>query len=247
MSGSLARNLAAESNEPEEFSRQVETEAAPNTHRLRDRDYHTPATHHQWKGKRLFDIAGSLALTILLSPVLLAIAAWLVVMGGPVLFGHQRIGRDGKPFKCYKFRTMVPNASEALEQLFEREPGLRIEWLLNHKLKDDPRVTRFGEFLRKTSLDELPQLWNVFRGDMSLVGPRPIVKDEVFRYGRAIRHYLAVKPGITGLWQVSGRNDTSYGRRVAMDRLYAMNSCIGMDVRILFRTMVVVYRRSGAY
>jgi len=248
MSGSAARDLSAENNEPSESQTTPEYMALREPRSAeRIGAFQVPATHRQWPGKRVFDIVGALALFVVFSPLILCVAVWLWVTGGPILFGHQRIGKGGRPFNCYKFRTMVPNADQVLERLFEREPDLRIEWVLNHKLKDDPRVTRLGEFLRKTSLDELPQLWNVLRGEMSLVGPRPIVKDEIFRYGHAIRHYLAVKPGITGLWQVSGRNDTTYGRRVAMDRLYAMNMCVGLDTRILFRTMVVVCKRSGAY
>jgi len=248
MSGSAARDLSAENNEPSKSRATPEIPALRETRTVeRSVAFHPPATHRQWPGKRLFDVVGAIALIIAFSPLILFLAVWLWITGGPILFGHQRIGKGGKPFKCYKFRTMVPDADRALEQLFEGEPGLRIEWVLNHKLKDDPRVTRLGEFLRKTSLDELPQLWNVLRGEMSLVGPRPIVKDEIFRYGHAIRHYQAVKPGLTGLWQVSGRNDTTYERRVAMDRLYAMNMCIGLDARILFRTLIVVCKCSGAY
>jgi lipopolysaccharide/colanic/teichoic acid biosynthesis glycosyltransferase len=142
---------------------------------------------------------------------------------------------------------MVPDAERVLEELFEQSPDLRTEWVLHHKLKDDPRITRIGNVLRKTSMDELPQLWNVLKGEMSLVGPRPIVKDEIFRYGSAIRHYMAVRPGLTGLWQVSGRNDLDYRRRVAMDRAYAMRSCLMLDLRILARTALVVIAQRGAY
>jgi undecaprenyl-phosphate galactose phosphotransferase len=142
---------------------------------------------------------------------------------------------------------MVPNAEQVLDELFAKSPELREEWVLHHKLRDDPRITLVGYFLRKTSLDELPQLWNVLKGEMSLVGPRPIVQEEIFKYGRAFRHYMAVKPGITGLWQVSGRNDITYRRRVAMDRAYAMKSCFLLDLRILLRTAKVVVGQRGAY
>lgn len=202
---------------------------------------------HGWRGKRALDIFGVLILSVVFAPVILAVTAWLTATGGPVLFRHTRIGQGGKNFTCYKFRTMVANASEVLEELFERQPDLRAEWILHHKLKDDPRVTTIGKLLRSTSLDELPQLWNVLKGDMSLVGPRPIVQEEIFKYGRAIRHYLAVRPGLTGLWQVSGRNDVDYDRRVVMDRIYAMRSCFLLDVRILLRTVLVVTGRRGAY
>lgn len=210
--------------------------------------FHAPAIEHKcWPGKRIFDVLGALAIATVLAPVILLILVTLMVTGGSPVFGHQRIGKNGRRFTCYKFRTMVPNAQAALDKLIQKDPELRAEWVQHHKLKNDPRVTRLGAILRRTSLDELPQLWNVVRGDMSLVGPRPIVEDEIFRYGRAFRHYLAMKPGITGLWQVTGRNDTHYGRRVALDRMYAMRSCPGLDVRILFRTLFVVLERRGAY
>lgn len=207
----------------------------------------TTVTHAQWRGKRVLDIVGAVGLALVFSPILLSLSVWLWITGGPVLFDHTRIGRGGKRFKCYKFRTMVPDAECVLQELFERTPELRAEWILHHKLKDDPRITRVGSFLRKTSLDELPQLWNVLMGDMSLVGPRPIVKEEIFKYGHAFKHYLSMRPGITGLWQVAGRNDTSYRRRVALDRMYAMRSCLFLDLRILFRTVLVVVGRRGAY
>jgi exopolysaccharide production protein ExoY len=207
----------------------------------------TPVVHLQWRGKRLLDIFGAVGLGILALPVVVFVSAWLFLSGGPVLFRHMRVGRGGRQFVCYKFRTMVPNAEQVLDKLFECTPSLRAEWILHHKLRDDPRVTRIGYFLRRTSLDELPQLWNVLMGDMSLVGPRPIVHDEIFRYGRAIRHYLAVKPGLTGLWQVSGRNDIGYCRRVALDRAYAMRSSLRLDIWILLQTAKAITGQRGAY
>jgi len=201
----------------------------------------------QWRGKRALDFIGACVLAILFSPLIIAVSAWLFFNGRPILFGHTRIGRGGKPFICYKFRTMVPNAERMLQELFEREPKMRAEWTQKQKLKNDPRITRVGCSLRKTSLDELPQLWNVIKGEMSLVGPRPIAQDEMFRYGRAIRHYLAIKPGITGLWQVSGRNNVGYCRRVALDRAYALRSSLNVDLWILLRTVSVTITRSGAY
>ena len=210
--------------------------------------HETPLPHHrQWPGKRALDVAGALLLAVFFSPVIIFVTASLWATGGPVLFRHRRIGQAGRRFTVYKFRTMVPNAEEALQELFLKSPELREEWVVHHKLRDDPRITLVGCFLRKTSLDELPQLWNVLRGEMSLVGPRPIVQEEIFKYGRAIRHYLAMKPGVTGLWQVSGRNDVEYRRRVAMDRAYAMRSCLLLDLRILFRTVMVVVGKRGAY
>lgn len=201
----------------------------------------------QWPGKRVFDIVGALVLALVFAPVILVIVVWLGRQGGPIIFGHRRVGRSGKIFTCYKFRTMVPNAEEVLGDLLRRRPDLRAEWARDHKLREDPRVTPFGAFLRRTSLDELPQLWNVLKGDMSLVGPRPIVKQEIAKYGRAIRHYLAVRPGLTGLWQVSGRNNVEYRRRVAMDRIYATRTSLRLDLWILLQTVGVVLFRRGAY
>lgn len=203
--------------------------------------------HVPWRGKRVLDVVGVLTLGIVFFPVIVGVALWLSLTGGPVLFRHTRIGKRGNRFTCYKFRTMVRDAEHVLEELLEKRPELRQEWIQHHKLRNDPRITLIGCFLRKTSLDELPQLWNVLKGEMSLVGPRPIVQEEIFRYGRGIRHYLAVKPGITGLWQVSGRNDVGYCRRIAMDRAYAMRSCLMLDLRILLRTVAVVLGQRGAY
>lgn len=197
--------------------------------------------------KRGIDVAGALALGVAFSPLIALVICALKLDGGPVLFAHYRVGRDGRRFRVYKFRSMVVDAQTALEELLARHPELRAEWERDHKLRNDPRVTRLGRFLRKTSLDELPQLLNVLKGEMSLVGPRPIEDAELSRYGRAVRHYLASKPGITGLWQVSGRNDTDYGRRVAMDRYYAEKGSVLLDLGILARTVLVVLGRRGAY
>jgi len=142
---------------------------------------------------------------------------------------------------------MVPNAEEVLKELLARDPEAAAEWAKDRKLKQDPRVTPIGGFLRKTSLDELPQLVNVLKGEMSLVGPRPVVPDELSCYGRASRYYLASKPGMTGLWQVTGRNDTDYSRRVALDRTYAERGSFWMDLRILWQTLWVVLKNDGAY
>ncbi|MDD3765504.1 MAG: sugar transferase [Nevskiales bacterium] len=197
--------------------------------------------------KRALDIVGGLTLATVFSPVFVVVTVAMLRDDGPIFFGHKRIGKDGKTFKVYKFRTMVPNAQQVLENLLESNPEMRAEWEQDHKLRDDPRITRVGQFLRKTSLDELPQLWNVFKGEMSLVGPRPVVEAELPKYGRALRHYCATKPGITGLWQVSGRNDTDYRRRVALDRYYSERASILLDVNILLRTVWVVVGRRGAY
>jgi undecaprenyl-phosphate galactose phosphotransferase len=198
-------------------------------------------------GRRIFDIVGAILIGLLFMPFILAVIALIRLGGTPVLFRHRRIGRNGAVFKCLKFRSMVPDAENVLRRLLKEHPELRDEWTENHKLRNDPRITTIGRFLRRTSLDELPQLWNVLRGDMSLVGPRPIVRAELLRYGRQAANYLAVKPGLTGLWQVKGRSDTTYRRRVAMDKYYVRNRSMWMDLYIVAITAAVVLRRAGAY
>lgn len=197
--------------------------------------------------KRALDIAGTLVLAAVFAPLMLVIALLLRKEGGPVIYRHRRIGRAGRPFQCLKFRTMVPDADRVLRDLLAQDSKLQGEWLRNHKLRCDPRVTALGRFLRRTSLDELPQLWNVLRGEMSLVGPRPVVQQELLRYGRSIQVYLSSRPGITGLWQVQGRNDTHYRRRVAMDTYYVKRQSLLLDLYILVRTMRVVLGGRGAY
>ena len=197
--------------------------------------------------KRVFDIVGTLILAIVFSPLMLVI--WLLMPrnGGSVIYKHRRIGKDGKAFECLKFRTMVPNAEEVLQQLLQSDPQAKAEWVSDHKLRNDPRITPVGRFLRRTSLDELPQLWNVIRGEMSLVGPRPVIKEELLRYGRNVGAYFAARPGITGLWQVTGRNDTDYRRRVALDTYYVRNHNLLLDLYILLKTTGVVLCGVGAY
>ena len=197
--------------------------------------------------KRTCDVLGALALGIIFSPLMLIIVLLMRREGGPTIYRHRRVGRNGKVFECLKFRTMVPNAEQVLREVLERHPELKAEWLRDHKLRSDPRVTALGRFLRRTSLDELPQLWNVVRGEMSLVGPRPVVREELMRYGRNLRVYLSAKPGITGLWQVMGRNDTDYRRRVAMDVCYVRNQNLLLDLYILLKTTRVVLGGGGAY
>jgi Undecaprenyl-phosphate galactose phosphotransferase WbaP len=196
--------------------------------------------------KRMLDVAGALVLAIIFSPLLLIVG--LVVAGdrGPIIYSHSRTGRHGRQFGCLKFRTMVPNAEQVLRDLLHQDPERKLEWTRDQKLRDDPRVTPIGRFLRKTSLDELPQLWNVLRGDMSLVGPRPVVREEWKRYGRRLDTYLAAKPGVTGLWQVMGRSDSGYRRRVALDSYYVRNRSLLMDISILLRTVKVVLQGRGA-
>ncbi len=182
----------------------------------------------------------------LLSPLLLAIAIYIKTDGGPVLYAQERIGRGGRRFHCFKFRSMVVDAERRLQELLASDSQAAAEWAAVHKLSADPRVTEIGAFLRKTSLDEIPQLLNVLRGEMSLVGPRPIVPDEIERYRNDITSYYAVRPGVTGLWQVSGRSDTTYARRVQLDVEYVKNWSLLRDVSILLRTVPAVLLRRGA-
>lgn len=198
--------------------------------------------------KRSFDLFGSVVGGILILPILLVIAIRIYLDSpGPIVFSHNRIGLKGEIFPCYKFRSMVSNAQEALEKYLQENPTAREEWERDFKLKNDPRVTKIGKFLRKTSLDELPQLLNVIKGDMSLVGPRPIVTAEVEKYGQYINDYYLIRPGMTGFWQVSGRNDIDYDSRVQMDSWYVRNWSLWQDVVILIKTVKVVLSRSGAY
>lgn len=196
----------------------------------------------------IIDISISLAILVFIAPLLFVIALAIYLQdGGPVVFAHRRVGRSGRHFYCLKFRSMAVDAEQRLADLLANDPVAREEWARDHKLKNDPRITKLGHFLRRSSLDELPQLFNVLRGDMSLVGPRPIVDAEVPKYGRRFQCYCAVKPGITGLWQVSGRNDVSYRSRVAMDCAYAKSKSVGFDLWILAATIPAVLLRRGSY
>ena len=197
--------------------------------------------------KRGLDFLGSLFLIIALSPLFLYLTWQIRRTKGPAIFSHERVGRDGKHFPCYKFRTMVPNAEEVLQKLLSENPEARREWEKDFKLKNDPRITPIGHFLRQSSLDELPQLWNVLRGDMSLVGPRPVTEAELSRYESKVIYYLASRPGLTGLWQVSGRNDVTYATRTSMDAWYVKNWNLWYDVAILVKTVGVVLKKRGAY
>jgi lipopolysaccharide/colanic/teichoic acid biosynthesis glycosyltransferase len=197
--------------------------------------------------KRGFDLLFAVPMLISLAPFFAVIALLVRRDGGAIVFGHERIGQHGRTFRCLKFRTMVTNADVVLRELLESDPEARAEWAGVFKLKNDIRVTAIGRFLRRTSLDELPQLWNVVRGDMSLVGPRPVVQQELERYGSDVDCYLMTKPGITGLWQVSGRSDVDYSRRVSLDVSYAQQWSLKRDMAILLKTIGVVVRRDGAY
>ncbi|WP_205950311.1 undecaprenyl-phosphate galactose phosphotransferase WbaP [Pantoea stewartii] len=197
--------------------------------------------------KRGFDIVVASLLLIFLAPVFALLCYMVKRDGGNAIYGHERVGQDGKKFKCLKFRSMVTNSKEVLENLLATSEEARREWDKDFKLKNDPRITRIGGFLRKTSLDELPQLWNVIRGEMSLVGPRPVIEAELERYAGDVDYYLMAKPGMTGLWQVSGRNDIDYDTRVYFDSWYVKNWALWTDIAILFKTAGVVLRRDGAY
>lgn len=197
--------------------------------------------------KRMMDIIGSVLIILALSLLLLALYFIIRRDGGDAIYGHERIGQNGKPFKCLKFRSMVTNSKEVLDDLLANNAEARAEWEKDFKLKNDPRITKIGRLLRKTSLDELPQLFNVLKGEMSLVGPRPIVQEELERYHNDVSYYLMAKPGMTGLWQVSGRNDVDYDTRVYFDSWYVKNWSLWNDIAILFKTINVVFKRDGAY
>jgi len=198
--------------------------------------------------KGIMDITLSLLALIIFLPLFLLIPLLIKLEGrGPVLFAHKRIGQNGKSFKCLKFRTMVSDAERRLEVYLRRNPEARDEWEKEFKLKDDPRVTKIGGYLRRTSLDELPQIFNILAGNMSFVGPRPIIEQEKQYYGKKFKAYSSVKPGITGLWQVSGRSNVTYKYRIYLDSWYVENWSVWYDVVILVKTVLVILRRSGAY
>jgi exopolysaccharide production protein ExoY len=198
--------------------------------------------------KRRFDIVAGLLATIISAP--LFIACYLLVLassGRPVLFRHRRIGFAGREFTCLKFRTMAADAEKRLQRHLVANPHAAHEWMNNQKLQDDPRVTRIGKIMRRTSLDELPQLFNILKGEMSLVGPRPIVVEEIAKYQEHFYVYASGRPGLTGLWQIKGRNDTTYAERVAFDVEYVRNWSLRRDVAIVLMTVKRVLQGRGAY
>ncbi|MBQ0066898.1 MAG: exopolysaccharide biosynthesis polyprenyl glycosylphosphotransferase, partial [Phascolarctobacterium sp.] len=204
--------------------------------------------YNRWL-KNLLDYVGTIVGLILLSPVFLIIAILIYMEDpGPVFYKHMRVGKQGKVFPCYKFRSMCVNSQERLEELLANDESARKEWESSFKLKNDPRITKIGGKLRRTSLDELPQLFNVLRGEMSLVGPRPVIQKELDEfYKENAELYKIVKPGITGMWQVSGRSDVNYDERIAMDNWYICNWSVWLDVMLLWRTVKVVLGGKGAY
>jgi exopolysaccharide production protein ExoY len=198
--------------------------------------------------RRAIDIAASVLLLIFLGPLLITVMLLIKLQdGGPAIFAQERIGQGGKTFKCFKLRSMQIDAAQRLAHLLATDPAAKAEWDRDQKLRRDPRITMLGGFLRKSSIDEFPQLVNVLRGEMSLVGPRPIVRAEVARYGRWFRNYAMVKPGITGLWQVNGRNHTTYQRRVALDVVYSRTNSLALYVKILLLTIPAVLFSRGSF
>jgi Undecaprenyl-phosphate galactose phosphotransferase WbaP len=199
-------------------------------------------------GKRAIDIAIAMAVLVFTLPLLVTVAALIWLQDrGPVFFRQTRCGRGGKPFTCYKFRTMKIDALAALQEVLITDPKAAAEWERDQKLKRDPRVTWIGKFLRKSSLDELPQLFNILRGDMSIIGPRPVTYDELPRYGNKLAYYTATRPGVTGLWQVNGRNLLSYQERVEYDAQYVKNWTAAQDIKILVKTVPAVLLAKGAF
>ena len=198
--------------------------------------------------KRFVDVFLAISGIVLLAPLLIICCLAIVVTSpGPVLFRHRRVGFSGKHFDCLKFRTMMTDSPERLRQLLASDPAAAAEWAANRKLKHDPRVTAIGAILRKSSLDELPQLFNVLKGEMSIVGPRPVTDEELERYSTSVGAYLACRPGITGIWQVSGRSSTTYDKRVACDTFYANNWSMALDVKILIVTLPSLLASDNAY
>jgi exopolysaccharide production protein ExoY len=198
--------------------------------------------------KRLIDIILAGSAIIVLAPLLILCFVFSILASpGPALFRHQRVGFRGRYFGCLKFRTMVPNSDDCLRQYLAANPEANKEWMATRKLRFDPRVTALGSILRKTSLDELPQLFNVLMGDMSIVGPRPVTDEELVRYSTSVRAYLSCRPGITGLWQVSGRSGTTYSRRIACDTFYARNWSLMLDAEIIILTIPAMLNSENAY
>lgn len=199
--------------------------------------------------KRLFDVLFSLTALVIGFPIYALIGILVKLSSpGPIVYGHERVGRGGKMFSCYKFRTMFPDADDRLHDILSRDPALKQEWDTTHKLKNDPRVTPVGALLRRTSLDELPQFWNVLKGDLSIVGPRPVVEIEVTKFlGPKAATILSIRPGLTCLWQVAGRSNTSYDMRVILDEHYVQNRSLLMDIRIIAQTVPALLSSRGAY
>ncbi len=197
--------------------------------------------------KRTVDIAGALVGFVVFLPAFILLMILIPLDGGPALYAQTRIGKNGKAFKCWKFRSMVPSADNVLQKILATNESLQEEWRETRKLAQDPRITKLGDFIRKTSLDEIPQFYNILRGEMSLIGPRPVTRAEMHHYGVHAKTYQNVKPGLTGLWQVKGRNKLSYQKRVNLDVYYIRNWSLWLDIAIVLKTIYVVCTRRGAY
>ncbi len=221
--------------------RGIDWRAHEERHAAEPRFAVTSATPLGGSAKRCIDILLSTLLLPLAAILSLPVACLVALGGGSPIYGHLRVGWNGKLFRCYKFRTMVVEAEDELQAILERDPAARIQWLERFKLANDPRVTPLGRFLRSTSLDEIPQIWNVLRGEMSWVGPRPVILDELAKYGSQVSAYLACRPGITGLWQVRRRSDTTYDQRVAFDVEYARTRTVARDLAILCQTIPCLF------
>ncbi len=221
--------------------------ANPNAQSADDRN-DSPLYLPFWNAvKSVIDFLGAFLALILLSPLFIFIVYKIRKDGGPAFYTHERIGKNGKAFHCIKFRSMVINSKEILDELLANDPEARAEWERDFKLRNDPRITAIGKFIRKTSLDEIPQLLNVLKGEMSLIGPRPVIAEERKYYGDRWDEFLSVKPGMTGLWQVSGRNDTGYDERVRLDIDYIRNWSLWTDIVIAWKTIFVIINPKGAY
>lgn len=210
-----------------------------------------PVPSRQWRspyssfGKRMVDVVLALVMLLAVWPLLVVLGVLVAVDGGRPIFRHERVGLNGRRFGCLKLRSMVPDAQQRLEAILAADADAAAEWEQGHKLTCDPRITRLGGFLRTTSLDELPQLWNILRGEMSIVGPRPVTHDELGRYGDHAATYLSLRPGLTGLWQIAGRNDVDYDERVRMDLQYSRSVSLVGDLRIVVMTALVVLKATG--
>lgn len=198
------------------------------------------------KKKRLFDVATAAALLLVTLPVFIVLCCVIYLGGKQPIYSHYRVGLNGRVFKCFKFRTMVKDSQDVLESYLRQNPAAKKEWEENRKLVRDPRVTSVGRVLRRTSIDELPQLFNILLGQMSVVGPRPVTKEELSKYGNAVSSYLACKPGVAGLWQARGRGAVTYSRRVAHDVVYKKNASFCFDCRIIWETLICVFTGRGS-
>lgn len=221
----------------------------PRVRRYPTPEYPEPQDIRHMPLKRTFDILFSAAALIVLSPLLVLIALLVKCTSrGPIFYSHQRVGRGGRKFRCYKFRSMYRNPDQLLREILASDPQLRAEWDEHQKLKEDPRITPVGKVLRKTCLDELPQFWNVLKGDLSIVGPRPVVEREIIRFiGPRAARILSIRPGLTCFWQVSGRNDIPYEQRIALDEQYVRDRSMRTDLKLIAKTIPAMFSSRGAY